>query len=116
MTVTELARLLEGAVIGPADAGGREVRGGYASDLLSDVMANAQDGDAWVTMQRHVNTVAVAQLKNLVAIVIVNGREPEAEMTARAAAHGVAVVTTPLRAFDVAGRLYGAGLRGERAS
>jgi predicted transcriptional regulator len=116
MTVTELARLIDGTVVGPAGGGSREVSGGYASDLLSDVMANAQDGDAWVTMQRHVNTVAVAQLKNLAVIVIVNGREPEAEMAARAAEHGVAVVSTPLAAFDVAGRLYSAGLRGRRAS
>jgi hypothetical protein len=93
----------------------QEVRGGYASDLLSDVMAHAQDGDAWVTLQRHVNTVAVAQLKNLAAIVIVNGRQPESDMAARAVEHHVAVVTTPLAAFDVAGRLYGAGLRGRRA-
>ena len=116
MTVTDLARLLDGAVLGPADAGGREVRGGYASDLLSDVMANAEDADAWITLQRHVNTVAVAQLKNLAAIVIVNGRQPEADLVARAAEHGVAVVTTPLGAFDAAGRLYAVGLRGERAS
>jgi hypothetical protein len=116
MTVTELARLVDGTIVGPADAGLREVRGGYASDLLSDVMANAQDGDAWVTMQRHVNTVAVAQLKNLAAIVIVNGRMPEADMAARAAEHGVAIVTTPLAAFDAAGRLYAADLRGRGAS
>jgi len=116
MTVIELARLLDGTLAGAASAGPREVRGGYASDLLSDVMANAQDGDAWITMQRHVNTVAVAQLKNLTAIVIVNGRQPEAEMAARAAEHGVAVVTTPLAAFDAAGRLYAAGLRGRRVS
>jgi len=105
-----------GALVGPAEAGRREVRGGYCSDLLSDVMANAQDGDAWITMQRHVNTVAVAQLKNLAAIVIVNGRVPEADMAARAAEHGVAVVTTPLPAFDAAGRLYAAGVRGRGAS
>ena len=116
MTVTELGRLVDGAIVGPADAGPREVRGGYASDLLSDVMAHAQDGDVWVTMQRHVNTVAVAQLKNLAAIVIVNGRQPEADMAARAAEHGVPVVTTPLPAFDAAGRLYAAGLRGRGAS
>ena len=116
MTVTELASLVDGALVGPADTGRREVRGGYCSDLLSDVMANAQDGDAWITMQRHVNTVAVAQLKNLAAIVIVNGRVPEADMAARAAEHGVAVVTTPLPAFDAAGRLYAAGVRGRGAS
>jgi hypothetical protein len=116
MTVTELARLLDCAIVGAGDAGVRDVRGGYASDLLSDVMANAQDGDAWITMQRHVNTVAVAQLKNLAAIVIVNGRQPEPDTAARAAEHGVPLVTTPLAAFDAAGRMYGAGLRGRRAS
>jgi hypothetical protein len=116
MNLADLATLIEGALIGPAAAGSREVRGGYASDLLSDVMAHAQEGDAWVTMQRHVNTVAVAQLKNLTAIVIVNGRQPESDMAARAAEQDVALVTTPLEAFDVAGRLYGAGLRGRRAS
>jgi hypothetical protein len=116
MTVAELARLVDGIVAGAAGAGSRDVRGGYASDLLSDVMANAQDGDAWITMQRHVNTVAVAQLKNLGAIVIVNGRQPEPDMAARAAEHEVAIVTTPLASFEVAGRLYGAGLRGSRAS
>ena len=116
MTVTEVARLLDGALIGPSDAGAREVRGGYASDLLSDVMANAQDGDVWITLQKHVNTVAVAQLKNLAGIVTVNGRQPEADMVARAAEHGVAIVATPLGAFDAAGRLYEAGIRGRRAT
>jgi len=116
MTITDLAGIVEGAAIGTAAALAREAGGGYASDLLSDVMANAQDGDAWITMQRHVNTVAVAQLRNLSGIVIVNGRQPEAGMIERAAAHGVAIVTTPLTAFDAAGRLYAAGLRGRGAS
>ena len=116
MTVADVARLLEGRLLGPVDTAARAIAGGYASDLLSDVMANAQDGDAWITLQRHVNTVAVAQLKNLGAIVIVNGREPEPEMAARAAEHGVAVVVTPLPAFDAVGRLHAAGLRGRRAS
>jgi hypothetical protein len=116
MTVTELARLVEGTAVGTAAAVAREARGGYVSDLLSDVMANSQEGDVWVTVQRHLNTVAVAQLKGLAGIVIVNGRQPEPDMLARAAEHDVAVVVTPLPAFDVAGRLYGAGLRGSRAS
>jgi hypothetical protein len=116
MTVTDVATGVDGTVVGTAGAVAREVLGGYASDLLSDVMAHAQEGDVWITMQRHVNTVAVAQLKGLAAIVIVNGRQPEADMLARAAEHGVAIVTTPLSAFDAAGRLHGAGLRGRRAS
>lgn len=116
MTVTDLARLVDGAVVGTAAAAARTALGAYVSDLLSDVMANAQDGDAWITMQRHVNTVAVAQLKGLSAIVIVNARQPEPEMVRRAAEHDVAIVTTPLAAFDAAGRLFEAGLRGRRTT
>lgn len=116
MTVSQLAAHVAGTVAGAPEAAASEVRGGYASDLLSDVMANAQDGDVWVTLQKHLNTVAVAQLKNLAAIVVVNGRQPEAEMLARAIEHGVAIVTTPMSAFDVAGCLYEIGVRGRRAS
>lgn len=116
MTVADMARLLGGAVAGEAGAADSVVSGGYASDLLSDVMANARDGDAWVTLQKHVNIVAVAQLKGLAAIVLVNGRQPEPETLARAVEHRVPIVTTPLSAFDVAGRLYGNGIRGRRAS
>ena len=55
----------------------REFKGGYASDLMSDVIANSRQGDIWVTLQIHQNTVAVASLKDLAAIIIVQGREPE---------------------------------------
>ena len=116
MTVAELAHLVDGTVVVAPGAGARDVRGGYCSDLLSDVMANARDGDVWVTLQKHVNIVAVAQLKNLAAVVIVNGREPEADTLARAAEHRVAIVQTPLSAFDAAGRLYQLGLRGRQVS
>ena len=46
----------------------REVSGGYASDLLSDVMANSREGDVWVTLQVHPNIIAVATLKDLAAV------------------------------------------------
>jgi len=116
MTVAELAARISGAVAVAPPQEAPEVRGGYASDLLSDVMAHAQDGDVWITMQKHVNIVAVAQLKNLAAVVVVNGREPDAETRARALEHGVAIVVTPLAAFDTAGRLYELGLRGRTVS
>ena len=116
MTVAEIADRLEGSLAAPAAPGSPDVGGGYVSDLLSDVMANARDGDVWVTLQKHVNIVAVAQLKNLAAVVIVNGREPEADTLARAAEHRVAIVRTPLSAFDAAGRLYQLGLRGRQVS
>ena len=111
MTVADLAARLGGTIVTPAGAD-REVRGGYVSDLLSDVMANAREGDAWITLQRHVNVIAVAQLNGISAIVLVRGREPDADTRARAAEERIPIVSTPLTAFDAAGVLYAAGLRG----
>ena len=45
-----------------------EVTGGYASDLLSCVLAKAQQGNLWVTLQAHPNIVAVASLLDLAGI------------------------------------------------
>lgn len=116
MTVREVAEALDGKVaVGEPDAE-HEVLGGYVSDLLSDVIAHAREGDLWITLQRHPNIVAVAHLKGLAGIVLVNGREPEPDTVARAAEEHVPIVTTSLEAFEAAGTLYGRGVRGRDRS
>ena len=89
-----------------------DVKTGYASDLLSDVMANALEGSLWVTLQVHQNIVAVAVLKSLSGIVFVNGREPEEATLKKANEEGLAIMTTELSMFEVVGRLYGLGVAG----
>jgi predicted transcriptional regulator len=83
-----------------------QVTGAYVSDLLSDVMANSKDGNIWITLQMHMNIVAVAGLNNLAGIVVVGGRQPDQEILKKAETEKVAILTTPLTAFEVAGRLY----------
>jgi hypothetical protein len=115
LKVTEAAEKLGGKIlVGADEAGTREIGGGYASDMLSDVMGNCQEGDLWVTMQKHANIVAVAQLHGLAGIVLVNGRRPEAEAAKRAAEEKIPIISTPRSAFDTVGILYGLGLRGRR--
>ena len=92
----------------------REVKGGYASDLLSDVMANSKDGDIWITMQVHPNIVAVATLKDLAGIVIVQGRKPEKETIEKAQGENIPILVSDLQAFEIAGRLYQMGISGMR--
>jgi hypothetical protein len=92
----------------------RAVRGGYASDLLSDVMANAAEGDLWVTLQRHVNVIAVARLKDLAGVVLTGGRRLEPEALARAESEGVPILATDLPCWEVVGLLRELGVRGRR--
>ncbi len=117
MTPAEIADRIEGAVLAASpEAARRGVLGGYAGDLLSDVMANAREGDIWVTIQKHVNVVAVAQLQGLAGIVLVNGRQPEPDMLKRAEEEHIPVISTPLQAFEVAGILHSLGVRGRRST
>jgi hypothetical protein len=92
----------------------RDCTGGYVSDLLSDVMANAKAGDVWITLQIHQNIVAVASLKELAAIVIIGGRQPEKQTLAKAEEEGVPILLTDLPAFEIVGRLYQMGISGRR--
>jgi predicted transcriptional regulator len=84
----------------------REVTGGYAGDLLSDVIANSQSGALWITMQVHVNIVAVAVLKDLAGIVLVEGREPADETLKKAAEEDIPILSSSQPAFETAGALH----------
>jgi len=84
----------------------REVTGAYTSDLLSDVIANSGEGQLWITLQTHQNTLAVAKLKDLAGIIIVNNREPEETTKKKAQKEGVPLLRTPDSAYVISGRLY----------
>jgi hypothetical protein len=88
----------------------REVTGGYVSDLMSDVIANAQEGDLWITLQIHPNIVAVAVMKSIAAIVLINGRTPEPATIEKAEAEGVPILIADMPAFELAGRLFALGI------
>jgi len=83
-----------------------DVVSAYTSDLLSDVMANAKDGGALVTIQAHKNTVAVATLVNISVIVICNSRPLPDDMLEAAKEENIAVIRTNENQFTVSGKLW----------
>jgi len=89
----------------------REVTGGYASDLLSDVMGNSKEGFVWITLQVHLNIVAVASLKGLSGIILVNNRVPDEDTLKKASEENIPIMISSLPAFELVGRLYTLGLR-----
>jgi len=88
----------------------RQITGGYASDLLSDVLANSEDGNIWITLQIHQNIIGVASMKELAGIILVNGREPEQETLEKAQAENIPVMVSDLPTFELVGKLYNLGV------
>ena len=83
-------------------------------NLLSDILTAAPSGSLAITIQAHLNTVAVAVNARLAGIVYAAGRRPGPEVIERAGEERVPLFLTLDSTFDVCGRLYEAGLRGVR--
>jgi len=105
MNVKDLAAALGLKIVQPKGED-RDVVTGYTSDLLSDVMANAGDGCALITIQAHVNTVAVAALTGVAAVVICNGHGIPDDMIAAAEREGVAILQTDRNQYATSHLVY----------
>ncbi len=99
MTVSELQSSTGWQAIEPGPAG-VAVTSGYTSDLLSDVMAHAPEGSVLITIQGHRNTVAVATLCGIRAIVLCHDRPAPEDMRQAARQEGIAVLSTPEDQFS----------------
>jgi serine kinase of HPr protein (carbohydrate metabolism regulator) len=106
MLVKDVVEKLELKIFSSPEGLERVVKGGYTSDLLSDVMGHAKEGAIWITLQTHRNIMAVATLKDLAAIILVKGFEPEADTVEASISEGIPILGSDLEAFELSGELF----------
>ena len=97
MNFQELTAKVNGTVVVANDSA--DIRFAYASDLLSDVMGHCGDQSVLITIQNHLNAIAVCTLAGIEAIVICNSRPVPDDMKAAAEREGVGLITTALSQF-----------------
>jgi predicted transcriptional regulator len=106
MTIEDIIKELGWEVFAGASLLQRPVKGIYASDMLSDVMGKAKEGELWVTMQTHKNIIAVASLKELTAILIVHGGRPDEDTLQTADAENIVLLGSNDGTYKNCGLLY----------
>jgi predicted transcriptional regulator len=106
MKISDIVKELDFKIISGLNGLSNEIKGGYVSDLLSDVMGNAKEGEVWITLQTHQNIIAVGSLKDLAAIIIVKGFVPEADTIEKSNVENIPVLSTELDTFNITGRLF----------
>ena len=84
--------------------------GGYTSDLLSCVMAGAKGNYLWITLQAHLNIVAVAALLDVAAIIITENAMPDPATITKANEQGVILLSTPKSTYEIDGKLWEMGI------
>jgi predicted transcriptional regulator len=112
MTVSDIVKSFDLKIKTGKNRLNEEVTGGYAGDLLSDVIAHSRKGSIWVTIQTHPNIVAVASMKELVGIILAGGREPDADTLKKAEEEEIPILISPLFTYEVVGKLYQMGISG----
>ena len=106
MKVSEMVEKL-GLTVFSGHAGlDNEISGGYVSDLLSDVMGFASEGQVWITLQTHQNVLAIASLKDLAAVILVKGLHPDEDTLKHSEEEGIPLLGTEMGTFEIAGKLY----------
>jgi len=110
MQVNELITLLEATVL--AQGKEEEITCGYTCDLLSLVMARGCPGMAWVTVQTHLNVIAVASLGDMACIILPENITMEEPVLAKAREEGLTVLTTAKTAYEICGLMHAEGIAG----
>ncbi|HCS74106.1 MAG TPA: AraC family transcriptional regulator [Clostridiales bacterium] len=90
-----------------------DVSSGCCCDLLSWVMANGKKDAVWITVQTHVNVIAVASLLDLAGVIIPSNMEVDKKTIEKAQEEGVTILSTHLNAFQLTGMLYNIGIGAE---
>lgn len=106
MQVKDIITILDLKVFGGSQGLDRIITGGYTSDLLSDVMGHADSGRIWITLQTHKNVIAIASLKDLAAVILIKGNNPDADMLVQAKEEGIPVLGSNEEAFEITGKLF----------
>lgn len=106
MKIADIVSVLNLKVFSGGKGIHRPVKSAYTCDLLSDVMGNANEGDAWITMQTHKNIIAVADLKDLACVIIVNGNVPDQDTIRKSDEIEIPILGSDDSAFKISGRLF----------
>jgi hypothetical protein len=86
-----------------------EFKGCYATDLLSAAIKSSEPNNILITIISHLNTVALAVMVDLPAIIISEGRSVNPEMIERANLEHIAILQTTRKTHEVVIDLFQRG-------
>lgn len=111
MKVSKVVEQLGFQVLAGADHMDKEISGGYVADLLSCVMAGADAGHLWITLQTHANIVAVASLLGVSAVIVAEGAQVPESTLLKAEDQGVAILSSAEPVYETVAQLIDLGIR-----
>ena len=110
MTINEIAKLVEGEIVGAPADDVYEVKKAFASDLMSDVLRFSMDETVLITGLCNNQTMRTSEMADLRVVVIGRDKQPDEDMLALAEDTGITIIKSKYSIFKLSGILYGAGI------
>lgn len=101
MKITDLSEKIKGTILTGKSGADREIASTYCCDLLSWVMSHAKKGSCWITVQTHLNVIAVASLLELPCIIVPENIDVEESTVNKAIEEEIAIIKSPLDAYSI---------------
>ena len=102
MNVKEFSELSGLKCLNPESLSDKAVSGVFIGDLLSWVMGNAKEGQLLITVQGHLNVIAVAVLSDLSGVILAHNAIINEDSLARAIEEKIPVFETEMTAYECA--------------
>ena len=110
MTIREIAERIEAVVYAEPDQIDEDLTGAFGSDMMSDVLAFAENRDVLLTGLLNPQIVRTAHMLDMRCIIIVRGKTATEEIKRLAADNQIALLETKLTMYEASGRLYEGGV------
>lgn len=112
MKVSEIRDVLDAVVFNEVEED-LAVDYGYSCDLMSDVLAFAQNNDVLLTGTVNPQVIRTCQMVDIRVIVFVRDKQPAQELIEQATRAGILLMGTRHSMYNASSLLYEAGLPGE---
>lgn len=110
MNIQQLLPLIQGKILTQDSDLDRSISSSYVCDLLSWVMARGKQDMAWITVQTHLNVIAIAALHEMSCVILPENIQMEESSVHKAQEEGIAVISSPLSAYELCGILAQKGI------
>lgn len=114
MKISTMRDLLDAKVLCCEENVGRHVYSACGCDLMSDVLAYVKDQAVLLTGLVNSQVIRTAEMMDMICIVFVRSKMPNAEMLELAKDAGIVVMATDKRMYEACGLLYANGLVGNK--
>ena len=111
MTINDFLELSGATLLTESVDTQREITCGYSCDLLSWVMSHGASGMAWITVQTHMNVIAVATLMDMACVIIPENIKVEQDIIEKAGGEDIALIASAKTAYELCGLMYTSGVR-----